>query len=422
MQLVISVSTGQGYAYNPDDQTITFTEVYDQPVEVIGSYLHDILDIQRTTINVTSSASLTPDTVEFYLYNDILGGRIRLDRPILDDNYVWVVKNTKLLTPSIDYKLNPDRASIQLATPATLGDSITLITFGQNVLTTGIAYMQFKDMLNRYQFKRLNANKQTRLVRDLRWNDLVIHVEDASSFEIPNPLINKPGVIELRGERIEYFEIRGNTLRRLRRATLGTGAPLVHKASSVVTEIGSSETLPYTETDTIETVVSSGTNLIDLTFVPAKTDTTWEYDTGFESTIPADYGQCDDIEVFAGGTRLKKKPYHVHSVSLAPYSPEGDVQFDAEFTVDGVNAQVRLTTPVPLGTQVTVVRRSGTEWDSVINIQDADSKIARFLKSQPGVWYTDANQPTTTEAVPTFDSNIYTFDDTNTKFLDDELQ
>ena len=463
--LIVSISAGQGYTYVPATQQIIFAEAYDNThiVEVISSYKHDILDIQRTAVNVTSSLALTPNTVEYYNYTSVVAGKLLLDRPVIDDNYVWVLKNGTLLTPSVDYKLLLDRKSIKLTYSPLIDDEFALITYGSNILTTGIAYMQFKDMLNRVHFKRLSLNKQTLLTADLKYNDTVIEVADSTNFDAPNPAKNKPGVIEIRGERIEFFAIDGNTLRQLRRGTLGTGTPTVHKAGAYVQEIGSSETIPYSEIATIEQVISDGTNIVPLTITPSKATTTWSYDSGFVSSIPSEYGQSNDIEVFVGGyasvpwassatyavddivevgsytyrciaghtssaifttdsakweffvgnIRLKKQPYKVHNVSQHSESPEGDVQLDAEFAVDGVSNELRLTHKLAFGTRVTVVKRVGQRWDDTVNIQNSDSKIARFLKATPGIWYSEIKQDT---VVNTWDSLARTFDNTNSSF------
>ena len=155
----------------------------------------------------------------------------------------------------------------------------------------------------------------------------------------------------------------------------------------------------------------------------------------FNSLIPANYGQCDDIEVFIGGydisswspsviyaagdivlfgsytykcieshisgatfndnvntvtinidnttviidtnvnsdnvwtffvgnIRLKKQPYKAFNVNKSPYSPEGDTQFDADFSVNGISKQIRLTNPVPVGTRLTIVKQYGSVWNN----------------------------------------------------------
>ena len=441
--LIVSIKQNQGYFYVPpignQPPKILLSETYSSPdiIEVISSYKHDVLDIQRTGLNVSSQIELTPETIEYYYYKNLAGGLISLDRTVLNDNYVWIVKNETLLVPSVDYKLNDDKSSITLAVESKAPDQYTVITYGSNITLPGISYMQFKDMLNRTHFKRLNLHKQSNLTVDLNWNDTTITVVDASTFDTPSALFNKPGIIEIRGERIEYFEKTGNVLSKLRRGTLGTGAPLVHVAGSYVQEIGFSETIPYNEVSVVEQVASDGTNLVTLTTItPAKSDDVWSYDSGFISSIPTTYGQSNDVEVFVGGynvnvdwaanvtylvddiviigsytyrciiahtsgstfdssywsffignIRLKKQPYKVHNVSINSDSPEGDVQFDADFAVDNTNV-IRLTNKLDSGTLITVVKRTGDSWDRDISIQKDTSKIATFLKAVPGTWYT----------------------------------
>jgi hypothetical protein len=98
-------------------------------------------------------------------------------------------------------------------------------------------------------------------------------------------------------------------------------------------------------------------------------------------------------QFFIGNIRLKKQPYVVHNVNQAEYSPAGDVQLDAEFAVDGTSNQIYLTNELSLGTRVTVVKRVGTDWDgkNSANILYDDSKVARFLRAEPGVWYEESN-------------------------------
>ena len=122
-------------------------------------------------------------------------------------------------------------------------------------------------------------------------------------------------------------------------------------------------------------------------------------------------------KLFVGNIRLKKIPYKVHDINTYPTSPEGDVQLDADFAVDGTTTAIRLTTPLAIGTKITVVKRMGSAWDSTLNIQYDDSKVAKFLKATPGIWYTDSKQISTSSATTTtsFDSTT-TFDDANITF------
>ena len=468
--LVVSIRQNLGYVYVPATSTtkpqIVFSEAHDnsQVIEVISSYKHDVLDIQRTAINVTIQSNLVPNTAEYYYYKGVSGGTIQLDRTVLDDNYIWVIKNGELLTPSADFILNEDKKSIKLAFYPDAADQFTLITFSSNVVSAGISYMQFKDMLNRTHFKRLNANKRTRLVKPLRFIDTSIEVEDASNFDIPSIANNKPGIIEIRGERIEYFKLETKVtdgittyvLSQLRRGTLGTGVSSMHKFGSYVQDIGASETIPYVENNITEQVKSDGSSIVPLSFAPGGFTTDWEYQGramtqaetvslakssieafigGYVTTIWApivNYKLNDVVEVgnytykcvvahtssntfkadaskwifFVGNIRLKKDSYKVHNVNVHPESTEGDVTFPADFAVDGSSTQLELTNSLTFGTRVTVIKRQGSSWDSKTNILDDNGKIARFIKAAPGVWYTDIGKyDITTGITSSFDSN-----------------
>jgi hypothetical protein len=120
---------------------------------------------------------------------------------------------------------------------------------------------------------------------------------------------------------------------------------------------------------------------------------------------------------FVGNIRLKKQPYRVHNVDNAPESPEGDVQLDAEFAVDGSSNQLRLTHHLAFGTRVTVIKRTGTTWDSTTNVLDDDNKISRFLKAAPGIWYSNIGKYENKAGIPSsFDSTTGTFDSTSITF------
>ena len=471
--LIISIKQDQGYVYIPPTSNlgprIQFSKSYSPSdiVEVISGYKHDILDIQSTAINVTSKLSTTPDTAAFYNYRGVSGGIIQLDRTVLSDDYTWLFKNSILLTPSVDYKLNEDNKSITLALYPDEADEFKIVTFGGTVSGAVVSYMQFKDMLNRIHFKRLNANKRTTLVRDLYVNSTSIEVVDASTFDIPSITNNKPGIIEIRGERIEFFTLVGNVLGQLRRGTLGTGTPKVHKAGSYVQDIGVSETIPYVETITTEQITSDGTAIVPLTFVPQIKyyDTVLKkwLNTGNANSITApvdievfvggykslpwtdniSYAIDDIVEVgsytyrcvtahtsspafvtdaskwtfFVGNIRLKKLPYQVHNINKAPESPDGNEMLAAEFSVDGVSKQLQLTNLLSFGTRVTVIKRSGTAWDSNTNILADTSKIAKFLKAAPGIWYSNIGKYENKTGVPsTFDNTNGTFDSDSITF------
>jgi hypothetical protein len=133
------------------------------------------------------------------------------------------------------------------------------------------------------------------------------------------------------------------------------------------------------------------------------------------------YSDISNWSFFIGNIRLKKDSYQVHNVTEHSESPEGDIDFDAEFTVDGLTKQIQLTTPVAFGTQVTVIKRSLIPWDgkyNTINIRLDDNKIAGFLRATPGIWYTGQTKygNTISNVDRSFDSTNATFDNGTTTF------
>jgi len=421
-QLVISIRHNQGYLYNPTTNQIIFANSYDSlnTVEVISSFRHDSLDIQRTEITARTIENITPESLVYYEYLSTLGGTIILDRPVINESYVWVIKNSKILTPGVDYVLHDNRTEIQLTLPLHIDDTIELITFGSNILKLGIAYMQFKDMLNRTVYKRLSLKKQTTLASDLSWNSTQIVLTDASEFQAPNRSSNVPGVIDIRGERIEYFSKVGNILSNIRRGTLGTGITSLNIAGTFVQDIGNAETIPYKDSVSTTTFASNGTNIVPLGFAPATaneievfvggydTSAIWEMHTSYSEDTIVNVGsytyRCtvthtssdnfsNDIvnwAFFVGNIRLKKAPYQLFNVNLGPYSnTDTAVEFDADFVVDGERNQITLTNSLAIGTRVTVVKTTGISWDETTNVMLDTGKIAEFIKSEPGIWYSE---------------------------------
>ena len=238
--------------------------------------------------------------------------------------------------------------------------------------------------------------------------------------------------------------LRVNTLSQLRRGTLGTGVFFNNFAGTPVQDIGAGETIPYKDTQTVTQVISDGTKIIPLDFVPSSADaievfvggynTDNEWATGVAYTVGAIVKQgpytyrCitahtstaffDDTAkwtFFIGNIRLKKTPYKVFNINNAPTSPAGDVTFPADFTVDGVSNQITLTNLLDFGIQVTVVQTTGVAWDNTTNVLYDSGKISEFLRAEPGIWYSPYKQISTT-STGTFDSAGDTLDSTNITF------
>jgi hypothetical protein len=354
-----------------DEGTIEFATVYpeDTNIEVISFYNHMVLDIDRTTDIMTPSTALIPGTTDYYEFTNKLGGYFTLRRPAVSDDFVWIIKNGTLLTHSVDYTVEDDRVSVKLKESLEDTDVVQVMSFSDQTVRSTFGFMQFKDMLNRVHYKRLRAEKTSVLAANLTQSDIEITVVDGSVFSLPNPALNLPGIIEIHGERIEYFTKVGNVLGQLRRGTLGTGTPAVHLAGQTVQDIGSTETIPYADNIIIDTVISNGVTT----------------DLGNLSYTPLD---VNEIDVFVGGYKLKKVDYDLFEETNGyPYSTEGDSTFPAEFSVDGIAKGITLTTAAAEGTEVVIVKKELTLWnDPGKSLANSNNKIANFLKENTTVW------------------------------------
>jgi hypothetical protein len=456
-KLAIAVLTDADYRIDLDESgtaNLTLTETYPPgtEIEIITFYNHNILEIERSNNKLEVQGTLIPLTSEYYEFKKSTAGIFTLKTARTSSDYVWVTKNRKLLTRSIDYILGADGKTITLEAPLISSDVVEIITFNDQVTQTGFSYMQFKDILNRVHYKRLRIEKQTILARDLNYYDSEIEVVDGAALSVPVNTANIPGIIEVNGERIEYLHKDGNILGQLRRGTLGTGVPTVHPANTYVQDIGFEETIPYTDDVIVENHYSDGsTKLIPLDYTPKLTagtvfDGVNLYTEWRRTATPSNFGQCDDVEVFVGGwlimghwaestsynsgdiviygsytyrcaldhisstdfvkdstkwnlftgnRRLKKVPYEVHCLDGGPESTfpgtpsraSADVEFDADFAVDGTTNGVRLNELPSIGTKITIIKKQGRLWNELgKSLAFSDTPVANFLKKFEGSW------------------------------------
>ena len=449
---------------------------------------HNSQKFERQSFEVTEKTETTVGTDLYNKFTLLRKGFITLNNPAIDAEYVWVVKNGNLLTPSVDYSITANKKYVKLVSQPDEGDKLQVLHFANSVVVDKFGWRQFKDILNRTHYKRLQ--KLYQLSEPLNWYDKIINVVDASDLPEPDVDAKYPGVIFIEGERIEYFGKSGNELTQLRRGTLGTSIKEVYDAGTQFMEQGVSATIPYNDETQITSSTSGGyntgiddyensvgMNVTSITYnfnnntafpvrVPGVyeqictvigegftnrvkvlvgdtecetrfvSDTELNFDvpgfnvpgafdlivinpatnipidtpqtsfvvpggikyvqillpyapipnptsaTGwYKDTIPEEYWEAQDIEVFTAGQRLRKTPLQSYNY-LNQDSPEGDVTLEAEFAVNkNVGAYVRLTTPPPIGTTVNIFRKVGTLWADIgTSIAESDSNIAKFLR------------------------------------------
>jgi len=327
--------------------------------------------------------TIEPDegTADWYELRQLKAGYINLRTPAVDDQYVWVVKNGNLLNASVDYAITADKTRIKLVEELDDNDVIETFHFANDTLAAKFGWSQFKDILNRNVYKRLDGSNNVRLVEPLNWYDKYINVENSESLPDPVPGSKYPAIVYIEGERIEYFRKDGSYLKQLRRGTLGTGVKPVYDIGTELYDISQTSTVPYKD-ETLTTI-----------FTADGTSNTYELD--FTPADPSSNGTAiDTFEVFVAGRRLRKttlESYELNSDARTNYateaqsinqdSPEGDVTLPAEFSLQNGNELVLLETPGE-NQKVIVVRKQGKLWNSAgTQLSKADSDISRFLRS-----------------------------------------
>jgi len=390
--LEIYVVTDGEYTIDGTDVTFKVPPADNSLIEVIKFTNHDILQTERINLDVVARSIISEGQDEFVIYHRLTRGEIELRYPAIDAQYVWVSINGELLSPTVDYHITSDLKKVQLLELPNPNDVIDIIHFAAPVVTNTFAFRQFKDMLNRTHFKRLDSAATT-LSQDLNYYDLRIEVIDGTKLPEPNKGKNIPGVIFIEGERIEYLVKEGNLLRQLRRGTLGTGTKDIINAGTNIFDQGISKTIPYRDQIITQNFTTDGiSSNFALDFVP---------------------NNLNEFEVFYAGRRLRKNEIDIFDQTLALDSNEGDVLSPGEFILPEFDFtdNTRPLSPT-IGTQhmqseyiftwngiswksnslilnfvpqenlqVTVVRKIGKTWTTPgESLVESNNNIARFVR------------------------------------------
>jgi hypothetical protein len=327
---------------------------------------------ERESYHVQENTPITKGTPEYYFLNNLRAGLFKLRSPAVDSKYVWVILNNKLLLADVDYSVTTDKNFIRLVSPLNQGDRIEVLHFGNPTVITKFGFRQFKDMLNRTHYKRIDGDKNYILGKDLTPYDKTIELVDASGITNPTAGSEYPGIIFVNGERIEYRIKQGNLLKQLQRGTLGTGVKDIHIHGTEVYDQSIDASMPYKD-ETISTVFTAdGTSsTFDLDFTPGT-------------------GGVNEFDVFVAGKRLRKNAISsykfettidgVITSSIAQDSPEGDEILPAEFSILG--STLSLLTAPSENQKVIIIRKQGKQWtDPGTALSQADTDIGRFLRA-----------------------------------------
>jgi hypothetical protein len=344
-------------------------------IDVFTFARHEIQDIQMETKTNVSRRVLTIGSEDYYEAHRRGKGLIELREPALDVAYVWVILNGTLLTANRDYKLVKLDSYIQITRPLNTDDIVQVIHFAAPKSNEKFGFRMFKDMLNRTHYKRLNKNNIYTLAQDLNITDKQIVLADASNITIPDVNANKPGVLFIEGERIEYFQVDGNTLSQLRRSTLGTGSRAVYEEGTELMDQSDKETIPYKDQLVSLIALEDESTQIILDWLPTK--------------------GVDEFEIFVGGRRLRKNAisaYQFQEVDadgnlitefIDRDSPEGDITLDPEFTltIENDTAIVDLAERPATNSRILMVRKIGKTWQKPgEQLRYSENPIAQFIR------------------------------------------
>jgi hypothetical protein len=255
---------------------------------------------------------------------------------------------------------------VQLINLPNPSEKIEIFQFAANVSVPKFGYRIFKDILNRYHYKRLNSDNEYTLARDLNYYDKNIQLVDGTGIPRPNRAIGLPGIININGERIEYYTVDGNFLRQIRRGTLGTGTPVVHNTGSSVLGQGPEENLPYK--DQTYTTVFTGD------------DSTQSFVLDWTPTVN-EYGTTNEAEIFVAGRRLRSVPIQSFDKTKDQDSPDADVTLPVEYAIE--NNILTLADKPGTNIKIVIVRQQGKVWtENETSLSDSNTQIAKFIREK----------------------------------------
>ena len=350
-----------------------------QKVKVYQFSNHDSQNFERLSFKTVSRSSITVGSDDWRTESYRARGLIELRDSAIDSQYVWVIKNNEILSPNVHYYVTDNKRYVQILGDIAPNDEFELIHFTGQETKTSFGWRQFKDMLNRTHYKRLDSTKDMSLANDLNWYDQSITIINADSLPEPDQGSLVPGIVFINGERIEYFVKNDNVLSQLRRGTLGTGTPEIHSAGSTVFDQSTINNVPYTDELVTDQLIGDGTSTI---FV-----------LPFTASNPDGPGSAiDTIEVFVSGKRQRKNSISSYRFeytdsndnvisSAGQDSPEGDVTLEPDFTLDG--NLITFALPPKENARITIVRKQGQTWkDDGQALSESDSDVAKFLRAR----------------------------------------
>ena len=297
--------------------------------------------IVGSTLTLAGGVMTLGDTVKVITYVDPTGqleirteefvgssGReFVMSSSVPNDNYVWVSiirsdGTTYKLIPGVDFIILGDNVTIVVDDSWDIDstDTIEMICFnGQSNSASALGFRIFKDMLGGTTFTRLSAGNTTYLTSALKPTDSEIHVNDASVLTGPNINDSIPGVILINSERIEFFQIDGNSLKQITRATMGTGINGELPMGTKVVDQGTGQEFLTSEGIDIQYHYTTGTTssyVIGIVDTEVAVPNTTATVSSKGITLNTDLSLIDQVDVYLGGRQLRKTAQYYHDTTV----------------------------------------------------------------------------------------------------------
>ncbi len=252
--------------------------------------------------------------------------RFVMSQPVSNVNYMWVSiigsdGSTKTLTNGEDFIILEDNLTIQISDSWNINitDTIEVISFKDPMYSGNVlGYRMFRDILGNTTYTRISEENSTYLTEPLSPTDTEIYVHDASVLTSPIVDENKPGVILINYERIEFYQVDGNILKQITRGTLGTGINSELLPGVKVVDQGYEQEFDTSETTDIQVMYTDGSEFYEITqfdqdvLVPNTTSTVNSQGITLDNSLPLD----DQLEVYLGGRQLRKTRQYIHDTSI----------------------------------------------------------------------------------------------------------
>ena len=314
------------------------------------------------------------------VFNAVSSKDYKISRTVLNSSYVWVSIAGKPLINDKDYAVLEDRRTVRINKRYryTRGDKIVITSFDDVVASATIGFRIFKDMLGRTHYKRYSDKNTAYLSQDLLVTDSEIFVNDVSILPTPIPTQNVPGIIFIAGERIEYAEKTSNSLKRIRRGTLGTGVRSSYVAGTAVVDAGKVQTIPSSEEVFKQDFTTTNATTYVLTDIPFG-DVDFTDVNGIEQSF-----NNQEIEVYYAGRKLQKPTYSAVN-DVIRYKTDTTVHYDSNVTTDE-----------QLAPEFSIEISTTSEYLLVLNLPVVEeNKRLTVIKHQARVWYNKGDNTAT---------------------------